>query len=208
MLTRTSFFSGLLRAAVVLAMAAVAIPAARAAEVDGQDETAGQDEAASQAKSVSVPMHVADFDEKVAAENGYEIRTGADGKRYSVKKEGPEQAADGAVSPQGVITGNCGYSWLYYDAIGDSRVQIKTGFHVDRPAVSYWWLVLTKDDGGQTKQNWAGGLAFRTQWGVKRTLKNMTHGLSQAYVSTSSSALLADGSVCTSGGPSDVTWVY
>lgn len=157
----------------------------------------------------TTPMKITGFDKQVAASHGYEILTDQNGKEYSLRIGDTRLQSQGAqVTPSNVVSGNCGYSWIYYDAIGDSAAQINTGFVVDQPATSYWWLVTLDDAGGHSAQTWAGGLFFRNRWGVTRTVRHMTHGHSDAKVSTASSAILWDGAVCTSGGPEDFTWVY
>lgn len=156
----------------------------------------------------TTPMQITGFDKSVAAEHGYEIKTGPDGKEYSLKIGATRGQAPNAVTPENVVSGNCGSSWLWYDAIGGSAAQINTGFNLTQPATSYWWLVTIDDGGGHSAQTWSGGLFFRNRWGVTRTVRNMTHGASGAKVSTASSAILWDGAVCTSGGPADFTWVY
>jgi hypothetical protein len=153
-----------------------------------------------------VGMHIVGFNKAVAAAHGYEIKTAADGRQYSVKKGAVTAAGD--VSTENIVYGNCGSSWLYYNAIGNSSNKIETGFQLNQAATSYWWLVVMIDGGGQSSRNWAGGLLLRTRWGVTSTATGMTHGFSDAYVSTGSSAILWNGGVCTSGGPSDFTWTY
>jgi hypothetical protein len=152
-------------------------------------------------------MQIVGFDRAVAAAHGYEIKTAPDGREYSVKK-GATATAAGGISTQNIVYGNCGSSYLWYNAIGNSSNRIQTGFNLNQAATSYWWLVVMRDGGGQSSRNWAGGLLLRTSWGVTSTVTGMTHGFSDAYVSTASSAILWNGGVCTSGGPSDFTWTY
>lgn len=157
---------------------------------------------------VTQAMTVTGFNVKVAAAHGYEIRTTPSGVQYSVKKGTPSTATPSIAHPNTTIGGNCGSSYIDYNAVGNLSVKVQTGFNVDEPATSYWWLVVMKDNGGQSSHTWSGGLLLRTSWGVTRTFGGMTAGESDAYVSTGSSAILVDGSVCTSGGLEDFTWIY
>ena len=192
----------LARAMALLGAVAILVPltvstAAAAAPADKAPATAVE----------TAEMRIVGFDRKVAEAHGFEIRTAPDGREYSVKKGAAAVAAED-VSAQTVVYGNCGSSWLYYNAIGNSSNKIETGFQLNQAATSYWWLVVMTDGGGQSNRTWAGGLLLRTRWGVTSTVTGMTHGFSDAYVSTASSAILWNGGVCTSGGPSDFTWTY
>jgi hypothetical protein len=69
-------------------------------------------------------MHVIGFDRDVAKANGFEIRTGADNKEYAV--------AAGDVSPANVVSGNCGFSYVYEYGIGNRAIELYTGFSVVR----------------------------------------------------------------------------
>ena len=188
-------------------LAALTAVAALFAGFGGTAAAAAPAPAAQPEKTVTATaeMRITGFDRAVAEQHGFEIRTTADGREYSVKKG---TARNAGVSTDNVVYGNCGSSYLWYDAIGGSANQIRTGFTVNQAATSYWWLVVMRDDGGQSSRNWAGGLLLRTSWGVTSIARNMTHGFSDAYVSTGSSAILWNGAVCTSGGPSDFTWTY
>lgn len=158
---------------------------------------------------VTIPMEVTGFDKAVAAEHGYEILADEQGIQYSAKIGATRRgAAEEAVAPANRIGGNCGYSWLYYDAIGHSAAQINTGFQLKWPAVSYYWKVNLRDAGGSSSQTWGGGLFFRSRWGTSKEVTHMTHGHSEARVSKASSVILSNGAVCTSGGPWDSTNVY
>jgi hypothetical protein len=181
------------------ATAASATPATATAPA----ATAAQTTAAVPDGAVQVGMRVTGFNAEVARANGYIVKTDAQGRQYSVK---PGAAGERAAIP--VIWGNCGMSWVYYNAIGNSSATINTGFSLYWPAVSYWWFVRINDAGGQNNHIWAGGLNRLYGWSAFKTVPGLSHGLSVATVSTASSAILADGRVCTSGGPSDLDNVY
>src|SRR5689334_5318598 len=82
-------------------------------------------------------MHVIGFDKTVAQANGYEIKTAGDGKEYAV--------AAGDVSPANVVSGNCGFSYVYEYGIGNRAIELYTGFSVVRGAVDYSWRVQLDD---------------------------------------------------------------
>jgi hypothetical protein len=159
---------------------------------------------------LAIPMHVEGFDAKVAAENGYEIRTLPDGKQYSVPQNTQQGLAvpDDAASTNNAVKGNCGESYLYFYAKGGLKGEVTTGFKVNRPAISYSWRVEVTDRAGVGTLNWDGGLAFRETWEGKRTTKGAS-GSAVAVVNPADSyALLSNGAICVSGGPSDSIYYY
>jgi hypothetical protein len=149
-------------------------------------------------------MHSIGFDASVAAAHGYEIRTGPDGKQYSVRK-----GASAYASPFGVVSGNCGTSWVWEDGIGNSSVSLDTGYNVYTAVVSRQWRVVLDDNGGESTQNFSGG-ATSAYWDDPRTVRGLTRGPASAHIRSNGSnfAILDDGNVCYSGGPSDSTTIY
>jgi hypothetical protein len=113
-----------------------------------------------------------------------------------------------AVSPDNVIDGNCGSSYLYEYAVGNHAVDIQTGFNITTPAVAYWWKYWMHDGGGTSSHTHGGGLALRTSWSDDERWGALTPGPASAWVDTGSDAILDDGGVCTSGGPSASTTIY
>jgi hypothetical protein len=152
---------------------------------------------------VTVPMTITGFDAAVAKAHGYTIRTNAQGQQYSVKAG----AAD-AVSPNGVVDGNCGSSYIYEYAVGNHGVDIQTGFNIYTPAVAYYWKYWMRDGGGTSSHSHAGGLALRTSWSDDERWGALTPGYATSWVDTGSDAILDNGGVCTSGGPSASTDIY
>lgn len=65
------------------------------------------------AAAVRGDMHVVGFDATVAKAHGYQVRTSADGRQYSVRI-----GMAAAVSPDNQVGGNCGFSYVYEYGIG------------------------------------------------------------------------------------------
>jgi hypothetical protein len=195
-------------AATIVAGAVQALPAGAAtaapngtrvtAVLDGTRVTASPD-----GTRVTAPMTIVGFNAAVAKAHGYVIRTDAQGRQYSVKAGAPN-----VVSPDNTVYGNCGSSYLYEYAIGLDQVEIETGFTVNTPAVAYWWEYSMHDGGGTSSHTRAGGLAARSSWGDNERWGALTRGPASAWVDSGSDAILVNGDVCTSGGPSDSTTIY
>jgi hypothetical protein len=145
------------------------------------------------------PLHVSGFDRTVATQKGYEIRTDAAGREYSVKSG---VASSGAVQPANVIDGNCGDSWVEFVATGHLNGQLGTGFDLDSVAVTYKWRVAITDQVGVGTKSWGGPLAARKTWSAVLDTHSGSRGAAFAQVVVPySAAILASGSICTSGGP-------
>jgi hypothetical protein len=144
------------------------------------------------------PMYIRAFDARVARAHGLEIRSGANGRQYSVKAGAPVRAV-----PLNQISGNCGYSYVYgYTSSGSRAIELYTGFHVNDWATGYSWQVRLNDRGGTSFQNWGGGLNFRNNWTGDRVVGGLTPGPGQAtVVSANSYAEIWTGSICWSGSP-------
>ncbi|HEX4254301.1 MAG TPA: hypothetical protein VH089_04380 [Streptosporangiaceae bacterium] len=204
----TRLAAGVVAAAAVAAGAVQALPAGAStaapngtrvtAVLDGTRVTASPD-----GTRVTVPMTITGFNAAVAKAHGYVIRTDAQGRQYSVKAGAPN-----VVSPDNTVYGNCGSSYLYEYAIGLDQVEIETGFNVNTPAVAYWWEYSMRDGGGTSSHTRAGGLAARSSWGDNERWGALTRGPASAWVDSGSDAILVNGDVCTSGGPSDSTTIY
>jgi hypothetical protein len=153
--------------------------------------------------TVTTDMHVIGFDAAVAAAHGYEIRTGADGRQYSVKKE----SADGTVNPLNVVSGNCGISYVYEYGIGNRAIELYTGYSVIRDVVRWHWQVRLDDRGGSSYRNYAGGVNLGI-WQVDQVIGGLTRGGARATVMSGQSYTVLDtGAVCVSGAPFDDTTI-
>jgi hypothetical protein len=204
----TRLAAGVVAAAAVAAGAVQALPAgASTAAPDGTRVTASPDgtrvTASPDGTRVTVPMTITGFNAAVAKAHGYVIRTDAQGREYSVKAGAPN-----VVSPDNTVYGNCGSSYITEVGIGLHQVDISTGFTVYTPAVAYWWEYSMHDGGGTSSHTRAGGLARRSSWADKERWGALTPGPASAWVNSGSDALLENGDVCTSAGPSSYTTIY
>jgi hypothetical protein len=177
--------------------AAAFATAAAALLAGGSAQAAALPGDASPGTSVVVPMRVTGFDAAVAKAHGYEIRTDAQGRQYSVKA-----GSNAAPAPDNQIDGTCGSSYIYVTgAAGPRTLSVDTGFNVIFPADSYYWRIWLTDNGGVSTHSWAGGLFLDTGWEHKEKYSGMTPGPGYANVDLNSDAILVDGEVCTTGGP-------
>ncbi|SEC43327.1 hypothetical protein SAMN04489729_1562 [Amycolatopsis lurida] len=160
--------------------------------------------AAGSTRVVEGEMHIGRFDAAVAEAHGYEIRTRSDGTQYSVRKGAPADAL-----PMNVVEGNCGRSWVWEDGIGNASVRLNTGFHVRNAVAARSWRVQLDDNGGTSTQPFSGG-ASGAYWDETRIVPGLTRGPGYAVVRSDGSnfAILTDGAVCFSGGPSASTIIY
>jgi hypothetical protein len=184
---------------VVLTTAMTLAGTAQAAPASASIRTAAPS-AAPHLVEVTVPMKIIGFDAGVAKAHGYVIRTDSHGRQYSVKA-----GATTGATPNTIITGDCGSSWIYYSAMGGRRVSVDTGFTVNTPAVWYWWEYWLVDNGGVSSHQYYGGLALRTRWSNTSIYGGMTPGYSYTYVDSASEAVLDNGGVCYTASPSAAT---
>ena len=155
-------------------------------------------------RRVEGAMHIGRFDAAVAAAHGYEIRSYPDGTQYSVPR-----GATAGFAPANVVTGDCGRSWVWEDGIGNASVHLDTGFNVRLPVVGRSWDVTLDDNGGESTQPFSGGPSG-SYWDEGRNVGGLTRGPGYAVVKGGGAnfAILIDGGVCYSGGPSAGTTIY
>ncbi|WP_406635007.1 hypothetical protein [Amycolatopsis sp. WGS_07] len=153
---------------------------------------------------VETVMHIGRFDAAVAAAHGYEIRTYPNGTQYSVPKGAPA-----GLAPHNVVTGDCGRSWVWEDGIGNASVHLDTGFNVRTAVIGRSWTVTLDDNGGESTQGFSGGPSG-AYWDEGRNVGGLTRGPGYAVVKGGGGnfAILIDGGVCYSGGPSASTTIY
>jgi hypothetical protein len=140
------------------------------------------------ADTVELPMTIVGFDPKVAAANGYPTTA--------------PSAARGSLSTlddTGIVTGNCGSSFVTLKDVGVRKYTVITGFGVPYAAVSYSWSVNVVGPNWNKTHPWGGGLAFRTTW--EGTVTNVVGTGGWCSAKASGTAVLSNGWICKSGGP-------
>jgi hypothetical protein len=182
-------------------------PATASPSVDGASTTAtapDQPEHTGAVKRITKGMTVVGFDREVAEANGYEIITRPDGTQASVKK--------GELTTQGssTVVGSCGISFVeLFDAPGTGgKADFRTGFTTYEVAIGFRWWVIVRDANGTSNRNYAGDPFSRSWQTGFETLWLYPGGNAWATVIPDDSwALLANGSICVSGGPGTVEWI-
>lgn len=210
MITKTGVAKALLVPSVVLGML-VTSSAAMAAQAD---------------EVVEQGMNLTGFDPAVAQANGYKIVTYANGEQQSVpidessalpkseilrpgavrqpsvpKVSEPASSTTAAANPTDYneVRGNCGVSWIRVTKTGSHKVTLVSGFkQVPYTAVDWSWTVSLSDRNGTSHQT-AGGVMAGTS--ASRIWQNLNqYGWTFDYVA-SGTAILINGSICTSGHP-------
>ncbi|WP_448058384.1 hypothetical protein [Cellulomonas hominis] len=161
----------------------------------------------SNAEVITTPMVVTGFDSKVAAANGYQIVTRADGTQASVAT-GPSVSPLADVTPATTVGGTCGTSSVVLLDAGGGKAAVSTGWTTIRGAISYSWSVTVAGSAGTYTKNFGGGLLNRSSWTGSFTWTVPRTGYYIAGVSPSSSVVLNNGSVCSSLAPTDGETIY
>lgn len=154
-------------------------------------------------------MTIRGFDRAVAEANGYEIRTDAAGKEYSVKRGTPAEV--GISSPGGsVVEGNCGISRVKINYSGRGSARLETGASVYAPITAYEWHVKIIDPWGVSSQDWGPFPGPGTPTlGLARDLSGLGGGNTFAEVQGGTSrVVLTTGAICWSATHADSTYVY
>lgn len=153
-------------------------------------------------------MTVSGVNRQIAEAHGFKVVTGPGGIQHAV----PTPAAinpDGTpyrpkARPNDVVEGDCGDSYLWIHAVGGYVSEIETGFDLDDAAIAFYWRVNRSDPYGSDSNSWGGGLGLDTSWSGEWDVHGGGPGWETAGVVTpASDALLWDGDICASGGPSD-----
>lgn len=119
-------------------------------------------------------------------------------------------AQQAGVSPDDTVVGNCGSSYITLQEKSDGfPVAIRTGFTVDLPAVGYDWFATVEGPDYFHEYTSSGGLFFDSSWdGGYQSDQDQAEGLYAAEVDPGASdAVLFDGDVCFSGGPTDFAYL-
>lgn len=97
--------------------------------------------------------------------------------------------------------GSCGMSYVYLIDVGDRKYTVRTGFAVSQSAVAYSWAVRVIGPDWSRRHRWRGSLAMRRSWAGHKT--RLVPRAGHFTPLASGRAVLASGTVCTSGGPID-----
>jgi hypothetical protein len=162
------------------------------------------------------PMVVKGYDATVAAANGFTIVTDSNGVQSSVPVTAAAKAlvassaplaatstSAGGVHPDGTGSANCGSSYITLTAHGLSYVEYETGYSVRLPTSGRWWGITVWSGAGATGVSMNSGLAGAKTWASLGYINGSGGGW--GYVNAGSFAILTDGSVCYTTGPTD-TW--
>ena len=148
-----------------------------------------------------VKNHVSGFDPAVALAHGYQIRYDSQGKPY------PWKSGMSPDSPKGSVPGNCGSSYIFFGAVGNSQGLVNTGFDIGLNVTKLSWIVVVVDQRGAGQITINKGPASNV-WGTTFYTNN-AKGPAYAAVSTRSYAVMTNGVTCTSNGPtSGTTTIY
>jgi DNA/RNA non-specific endonuclease len=124
----------------------------------------------------------------------------------ATEKKVMSRAAQQAAHPDGTVSGNCGSSFITLSEKPNGYpVAMRTGFTVVEPAIGYDWSAsVIGPDYFYDYEN-GGFLDFDSSWeGGHQSSENRAEGLYFAAVDPAGSdAVLLDGTVCFSGGPTD-----
>ncbi|MBO9556618.1 hypothetical protein [Cellulomonas sp.] len=144
------------------------------------------------------PMVVVGYDPDVAKAHGYAIRFTAEGMPYAVKS-GPHLTTGRGATPDNIVTGNCGSSWVFLYDVGALRYSVDTGFGLVSAAVSYSWAANVVGPAYNYTPAWSGALLLKTAWSAQGARSVSLPGTYSAK--SSGTAVLATGVICRSQGP-------
>jgi hypothetical protein len=157
---------------------------------------------AAPAQVVKTPMVVVGFDAKVAAANGFALRKEANGSTELVNTR------TGAVAPDNLLKGTCGYSWYYLSKRTAKTWTFWTGFTIYSKygsAVDYSWTTHVAGPSRYSKSDsFGGGLFFRSTWQSKNKVFHAFGKRGEYHGVVSSGHAITDkGYVCYTEHPSD-----
>lgn len=124
----------------------------------------------------------------------------------ATEKKVMRRAAQQAARPEDTVVGNCGSSFITLSEKPNGYpVAMRTGFTVDEPAIGYDWSAFVVGPDYFNDFESSGFLAFDSSWsGGQQSSANKPEGVYFAAVDPAGSdAVLIDGTVCISGGPTD-----
>ena len=151
-------------------------------------------------------MEVVGYDEAVAESNGYEIVENKDGSWESVPVTPEAQAFEdsnaGPSTRTVTVGGNYGSSWIDVSGGINPVKTVRTGYNVPAPVANrISWVVQVSSFGGFPSMSWPSGPSGAQWSGVSSFSTGGIGGF--AWVTPTSSVLLIDGRVCSSGSPAE-----
>ncbi|MFT4135137.1 hypothetical protein [Microbacterium sp.] len=191
--------------AALLAISALVLIPSTVAAAASEDESSDA--------TTYMPMVARGFDAEVAEKNGFRIVTNEDGSQQSipVTEKAAALLADGErlrAAAQGTDAaragGDCGTSWLSGSKLANDTVGFTTGFQVYLAVYEHDWKVIATGfwTGGNWTTSGSGPVSGYKNW--QSAIYNVV-GPGIAGVpsySSSAAAILVDGTVCYSTGPS------
>ena len=163
------------------------------------------------AECKAVPLNAIGYDAEVATRNGYEIVTYPDGTWESIPV-GPAAVAfeearlsapryEAAPDNYGQVGGKCGVSWIEVVPWSSQVNRVTSGYAVTHPVANrIGWSVQVASVGGWPLLWWNDG-ASPTTWQGTGYFSVAGWG-GTAWVQSSSSVLLINGTICGSNSPS------
>lgn len=154
-----------------------------------------------------VDMVVAGFDAATAKAHGYTITTNAKGQQISVPTAAAAtSSATGSATPDNVVSGNCGSSYVFLYDIGSKKYRVATGFGVFHSAVGYLWRANVIGPRYNYTHRWSGGLLLRRTWSGSAV--GLVNVAGFHTVKASGYTALSNGAICYSLGPIDTEAIY
>lgn len=170
---------------------------------------------------IETEMYVTDIDVGQAARAGNKVTTEGSDRVLRDGRTGEELARvpmkggrTGDVSTAGVVYGTCGSSYIYLRDASGRQFYFYTGFDLNRTAYDFDWYVNVRGERNYAVDNYDwedhGPISFRSYWtsGNQYTTQDIASGSYYYARVVSGTAYATNGSVCTSGYPSDGRYLY
>jgi len=208
----------------VLTLAVAMAALCTAAEAAPRGPSPSSSAAVGSSSSVAAPVgatiirnHAKGFRSDIARAHGFTVRRDSAGEPYGWKpgyvllhdSDGHPFAAPTTAIPDtqdgDYAYGSCGYSFIYFNAIGGLRGFINTSYAVGQPVHEVHWVVEVSDSAGigdVTRNFGAEPARFSYQF---HTLNHA--GYAEATVMPYSFIIESNGTVCYSNEPSDWTTI-
>ncbi|WP_320783828.1 DNA/RNA non-specific endonuclease [Streptomyces sp. CRN 30] len=187
-----------------LALTATAPTAAAKEKADG-DLTTGMTEGRVTKLVTDTPDSAGNL--KVELSNGMVVAIPA-AQKDLVMDRAAEQADE--VHTEGTVYGNCGSSYIELEQKSNRHpLAVRTGFKLNQPAVGYAWFATVVGTDYLHEYTDSGVLLLDSSWdGGYESDEDEAEGIYTAVVDPGvSSAVLWNGGVCYSGGPTDAEYL-